>query len=65
MDKVEKQVGTVQNTLKEIGGKSKTINRALSGVASLDTGALTDNLLHFEEIAGIAPLIAANEEEEE
>ncbi len=63
MEKVEKQVGTVQTTLKEIGGKSKTINRALRDVASLDTGTPADNLLHFEEVAGVVPQLAAGEEE--
>ncbi len=59
MDKVRKQVDTVQNTLGEIGGKTKTINRTLKNVASLDTGAPLTNLLGFEDIAGVAPLLAA------
>ncbi len=37
MEKVEKQVGTVQNTLKEISGKTTTINRNLRNVASLES----------------------------
>ena len=64
MDKVKKQVDTVQNTLGEIGGKTKTINRALKNVSSIETGAPVSNLLGFEEIASVAPLLAASTEEE-
>ena len=60
MDKVRKQVDTVQNTLSDIGGKTKTINRALKNVANIETGAPVSNLLGFEEIAGVAPLLAAS-----
>jgi DNA recombination protein RmuC len=63
MDKVRKQVDTVQNTLGEIGGKTKTINRTLKNVSSVDTGAPLSNLLGFEEIAAVAPRIAAATEE--
>ena len=64
MDKVKKQVDTVQNTLGDISGKTKTINRALRNVASLDTGAAPSNLLSFEEIAAVAPLLAASNDDE-
>lgn len=64
MDKVRKQVDTVQNTLGEIGGKTKTINRALKNVSSIETGAPVSNLLGFEEIAAVAPLLAASADEE-
>jgi DNA recombination protein RmuC len=37
MTKVESQVTTVQNTLKEISGKTKTINRTLKDVSTLET----------------------------
>jgi DNA recombination protein RmuC len=37
MAKVEQQVGTVQNTLKDIRGKTKTINRTLKDVSTLET----------------------------
>jgi len=60
MDKVEKQVGTVQNTLRELGTKSRTINRALKNVSSLDAQAAASNPLGFEEGNGIAPLLAAS-----
>lgn len=62
MGKVEKQVGTVQNTLGEIAGKTKTINRHLRGVDALP-GTEHSNMLTFDQ-AGIAPLLAAVSEEE-
>jgi DNA recombination protein RmuC len=64
MDKVERNVGTVQNTLREISGKTKTINRALKDVGRLDAGE-SPVLPGLEEIAEIAPLLAAESEEPE
>src|ERR1700678_4495859 len=64
MDKVKKQVDTVQNTLGNITSKTKTINRALKNVSSIDSGAPASNLLGFEEIAGVAPLLAASSDED-
>jgi DNA recombination protein RmuC len=63
MDKVRKQVDTVQNTLGEIGGKTKTINRTLKNVSRMDAGDPVPSLLAFEELAGMAPLLAASGEE--
>lgn len=63
MDKVEKQVGTVQNTLRELGGKTRTINRALKNVSSIDAGTPVPNLIGFEESNGVAPLLAASADE--
>jgi DNA recombination protein RmuC len=40
MAKVEKQVGTVQTTLKLVNSKTRTINRRLRGVEVLDTQAV-------------------------
>ncbi|MGD0414517.1 MAG: DNA recombination protein RmuC [Terriglobales bacterium] len=37
MSKVEKQVGTVQSTLKLVSSKTRTINRRLKGVEALDS----------------------------
>ena len=62
MDKVEKQVGTVQSTLRDISSKTTTINRALKQVGSMDSGPAPNNMIAFEEIAGVAPLLAASEE---
>ncbi|HWZ50651.1 MAG TPA: DNA recombination protein RmuC, partial [Granulicella sp.] len=52
MDKVEKQVGTVQSTLREINGKTTTINRALKSVASLESSPTSTHLLSFDEPVG-------------
>jgi DNA recombination protein RmuC len=61
MEKVETQVGTVQKTLKEISGKTKTVNRAFRNVSRLeldDAGSagetVSQNVLH---------LLAASEDE--
>ena len=64
MDKVEKQVGTVQNTLKDLNSKTTTINRALKNVSNLEAGTPTPNLIAFEEFTGIAPLLAASTDDE-
>ncbi len=61
--KAEKQVGTVQNTLHSIRGKTTTITRNLRGVSELPAGESNGNLIHFEEIAGVAPLLAAGGED--
>ena len=64
MQKVEDQVGTVQNTIQKLGVRTRAINKALKDVSSMDTGAAPSNLLGFEEIAGVAPLLAASGDEE-
>jgi DNA recombination protein RmuC len=64
MDKVKKQVDTVQNTLGDISSKTRTINRALKNVSSLDSGAPVSNLIGFEEIPAVAPLLAASGEDD-
>jgi len=52
MAKVETQVGTVQNTLKEIRGKTKTITRALRNVETADVEPVeAPQLLGIEEQA--------------
>jgi DNA recombination protein RmuC len=76
MEKVEKQVGTVQTTLKEIGGKSKTVSRAFRNASKLDLGTPTtttsnatalDNLLPTAvpgAFDGMLPMLVASEEDE-
>ncbi len=64
MDKVKKQVDTVQIILGDLSSKTRTINRALKNVSSLDSGASVSNLVGFEEIAAVAPLLAASGEED-
>jgi DNA recombination protein RmuC len=64
MDKVEKQVGTVQTTLGEINRKTKTINRTMREVGRLDAGEPTTPLALVEDLTGVAPLLAAVEDED-
>ncbi len=64
MQKVEDQVGTVQNTIQKLGVRTRAINKTLKNVSSIDTGAPPSNLLGFEEIVGVAPLLAASADED-
>ncbi|WP_263382960.1 DNA recombination protein RmuC [Granulicella arctica] len=64
MQKVEDQVGTVQNTIQKLGVRTRAINKALKNVSSIDTGAPVSNLIGFDEIAGVAPLLAAAGEDD-
>jgi DNA recombination protein RmuC len=45
MSTVEKQVGTVQNTIKKVNSKTRTINRRLKDVEVLEMGATSAGLL--------------------
>jgi DNA recombination protein RmuC len=58
MEKVERNVGTVQNTLQEIRGKTTTINRSLKNVSRLDGDAPSPELM----ADNVLPLLAAEEE---
>jgi DNA recombination protein RmuC len=68
MQKVEDQVGTVQNTIQKLGVRTRAINKALKNVSgstsNLDTGNIASNLIDFDDIAGTAPLLAASGEDE-
>jgi DNA recombination protein RmuC len=68
MQKVEDQVGTVQNTIQKLGVRTRAINRALKNVSSptsdLGAGAGVATLIDFDEIGGVAPLLAASSNEE-
>ncbi len=59
MEKVERNVGTVQNTLQEIRGKTTTINRSLKNVARLDADTPSVALM----ADSVLPLLAAEEDE--
>lgn len=63
MNKVERNVSTVQNTLNEIGTRTRVINKRLHDVSELPSGAAapTSGVLAFD---GVAPLLAAAAEEE-
>jgi DNA recombination protein RmuC len=68
MQKVEDQVGTVQNTIQKLGVRTRAINKALKNVSSttssLDTGSAASNLIDFDDIGGTAPLLAASGDDE-
>ncbi len=64
MQKVEDQVGTVKNTIEKLGVRTRAINKALKNVSSIDTGAPISNLIGFDDISGISPLLAASAEED-
>lgn len=62
MNKVERNVSTVQNTLNEIGTRTRVINKNLHNVGELTAPAepLRSELLSFD---GVAPLLAAMEDD--
>ncbi|NYF49850.1 DNA recombination protein RmuC [Tunturiibacter gelidoferens] len=64
MQKVEDQVGTVQNTIQKLGVRTRAINKALKNVSSIDPGVPISNLIGFDELSGVAPLLAASGEED-
>jgi DNA recombination protein RmuC len=74
MSAVEKQVGTVQNTIKKVNSKTRTINRQLKDVEVLEVGTPAVGLLEVvssELSAGLEPAgspqipeLAASEDED-
>ena len=61
MSKMEKQVGTVQNTIQDLGTRTRAINRTLRDVGELDAPTATP-ALHLEDTpTNILPLLAATE----
>ena len=67
MNKVERNVTTVQNTLNEIGTRTRVINRNLHNVSELNAppAPIASGLLSFDDAVGVAPLLAAMSDEEE
>jgi DNA recombination protein RmuC len=64
MQKVEDQVGTVQNTIQKLNVRTRAINKALKNVSNptsdLGTGSAVSNLIDFDDITSVAPLLAAS-----
>jgi DNA recombination protein RmuC len=64
MQKVEDQVGTVQNTIQKLGVRTRAINKALKNVSNptsdLGAGSAVSNLIDFDDITSVAPLLAAS-----
>lgn len=67
MNKVENNVKTVQNTLSDIGQRTRVINKHLHNVSELNAPAdpSPSGLLAFDEASGVAPLLAAMSDDEE
>ncbi|AFL86904.1 hypothetical protein Terro_0564 [Terriglobus roseus DSM 18391] len=67
MTKVENNVKTVQNTLNDIGTRTRVINRNLHNVSELNAPPepVASGLLSFDEAVGVVPLLAAMTDEEE
>ncbi len=62
MGKMETQVGTVQNTIQKLNTRTRAITRTLRDVTS--ESPQSDSLLGIEDFSGIAPLLAAQADEE-
>ncbi len=60
MGKMEKQVGTVQNTIQDLGTRTRAINRTLRDVGELDAPTTTP-ALHLEEGPTLLPRLAASD----
>jgi DNA recombination protein RmuC len=65
MNKVERNVTTVQNTLNEIGTRTRVITKSLHNVSELDSPAAapSSGLLEFDTPSGVTPLLAAVSDE--
>ncbi|SEG47599.1 DNA recombination protein RmuC [Bryocella elongata] len=65
MDSMEKQVGTVQNTIQKLGVRTRAINRTLRDVSSESASGGADALPAAAQgnFDGLLPMLAANEEE--
>lgn len=60
MDSMEKQVGTVQNTIQKLGVRTRAINRTLRDVSAEPDGALPG---HGPALTTVLPLLAAEDDE--
>jgi DNA recombination protein RmuC len=62
---METHLGRAQGTLQDLGVRSRAINRALKNVEQIKpSNGEASNPLGFEEIAGLAPALAASGDEE-
>ena len=64
MDKVGSDLLKVHGKLSDVGVRTRAIHRSLREVGESDAEAGNSNVLNFEEIAGVAPLLAAGGDEE-
>lgn len=64
MDKMDKQVGTVQNTIRDLGQRTRAINRTLREVGETDKGLPGAQMIDFDQAAGITTFLAASSEDD-
>jgi DNA recombination protein RmuC len=64
MDKVGSDLLKVHGKLTDVGIRTRAINRALREVGESDGPAPVNNLIGFDDIPGVAPLLAASGDEE-
>lgn len=64
MNGMEKQVGTVQNTIHKLGVRTRAINRTLREVGELENNTANTNLIGFEDLSGVTVQLAASSEDE-
>jgi DNA recombination protein RmuC len=66
MDKMDKQVGTVQNTIRDLGQRSRAITKTLRDVGVTDNGLPPGaQLIDFDQAAGITTFLAATSDDED
>jgi DNA recombination protein RmuC len=63
MTSMEKQVGTVQNTIQKLNVRTRAINRTLSDVSAHNTGGELDSGSPEAAFDGLLPMLAANEDD--
>lgn len=64
MDKMDKQVGTVQNTIRDLGQRSRAIHKTLREVGTTEKGLPGAQLIDFDQAAGITTFLAASGDED-
>lgn len=64
MDKMDKHVGTVQNTIRDLGQRTRAINRTLREVGETDKSLPGAIPIDFDQAAGITTFLAASNEED-
>lgn len=64
MEKMDKQVSTVQNTIRDLGQRTRIINRTLRDVGEADRHLPTSQLIDFDQASGITTFLAAASDED-
>jgi DNA recombination protein RmuC len=64
MDKMDKHVGTVQNTIRDLGQRTRAINRTLREVGETDKSLPGAIPIDFDQAAGITTFLAASGEDD-